>query len=441
MKPMTKTKFGGVWMVLAFAGCNGGGQTISETDASTGSTTEAVSSSSSSDSTGAEPTTTVTTVEGTSGVGPGSTASTDASDTGSTSTSTTTSDDTTEQACPIGEAGCACGDEECVEGLVCADGVCVALGPLLPRAPSPEEFMWQTVQTEFIDDNAVQCTGKVVVAMGDQAVCYLDSDGELKCAGRVFKSAWGPTFTGIGVMDVEQVLLGPTFNNADGNGMCVLAAGQVQCMGRNNNGGLYGTGDKSDVPVLTAWGEVQDITRIATGTFDQICAIDIVGDVYCAGFDYGLMPTLVANGAARLWVDTFGELRTDDPPVWRASAGRSSCQVRAEGLACDEIHGPAGQVVDGGAVDLIQDAQSCWLDDAGKVQCQSGNTVIARFEAMPVLALASNLYTDSMCVVYQDASLACVGSNTAGKLGTGDLDPLVDEQVVRPAGSVHIDCK
>jgi alpha-tubulin suppressor-like RCC1 family protein len=277
--------------------------------------------------------------------------------------------------------------------------------------------------------------------MGDQAVCYVGSDQELKCAGAVFSSVWGPEFTGTGEMNVDQVMIRPTFNAADGNGMCLLADGVVRCMGRNNNNGVYGTGGTADVPTLTLWGTVDDLVRIGTGTWDQICALDSAGDLYCSGYNYGPSPMLQASGISTFWVSTFGDVLTDDGGVWRVSQARAECQLRATGLACGGAdYGPPGEIVDGGTVQgPMFDEAICWLTMAGDVQC-SGAGQIEYFEEGRVLAIGLNYYTDSLCAVYDDGSLWCIGSNDSGKLGTGDYADVIVETEVQPAGSVRIEC-
>jgi hypothetical protein len=353
------------------------------------------------------------------------------------------SDGSTSAAC-AGEVGCDCTmTSECDEGLSCFDDTCQDLGALHPVPPSESQFMWQNVQTEFIYDSGQTCTGMVTVAMGDQATCYVGSDDELRCAGRVFSTTWGTSFTGTGQMGVEQVFIRPTFNSADGNGMCLLTGGVIRCMGRNNNFGVYGTGGQADVAVLTQWGNVGGFVRMGTGTWDQLCAINGSGDVFCAGFDYGPIPAPHAGGATTFWIDPSGVLRVDEPVVWRAASGRTECTIRPPGLDCMGMaFGPPGEVVDGGALEGAAGGPvgpRCWLTSGGDVQC-SGAAQITYFERGRVLALATNSYTDSMCAVYDDGSLWCLGSNDQGKLGTGDMATLLVETEVQTSGSVRVGC-
>jgi alpha-tubulin suppressor-like RCC1 family protein len=62
------------------------------------------------------------------------------------------------------------------------------------------------------------------------------------------------------------------------------------------------------------------------------------------------------------------------------------------------------------------------------------------FTTGTVLAIAGNYYTDSLCAVYNDGSIWCVGSNDQGKLGTGTMTTLQVETMVQPPGSVDTSC-
>lgn len=425
---------------LPLIGCPGGdgGTTEGGSESSTTGTTEATGST-----TSMAPTTTGVDSIGTTSGSTSSTGTTTLETTTTTTTSGTTgtsSGTSTGPICDVGELGCACDGDQCMGDLFCHEGVCVELGVLKPLPPDDVNFMWQNLQTDFIDDQGIPCKGRVTAAIADQATCFVASDGELKCAGRVFQTVWGPTFTGTGVMNADQVTIAPTFNAEDGNGMCVLADGVIQCMGRNNNTGKYGTGATLDVPALTPWGKLTDVVRMGTGTWDQHCALLANGDIHCSGIVDGMMsldPVLKTSGASHFWIDTFGALKVDDAAVFRASQGRTECHVDAAGLSCTGMSfGPAGEVVDGG-IEFINN-HICWLTSGGDVACDLDPTP---FEPGRVLALVINPYTASMCAVYDDASLWCVGPNEQGKLGTGDEAPLGVETEVQPAGSVRIDCK
>jgi hypothetical protein len=340
----------------------------------------------------------------------------------------------------------------CAAQEVCQAGACVDLGPLHPMAPTASESMWQTANNRYVLAGGVTCDAHVTVAVGDQIACYVGADDELRCAGRVFDTDYGPNFVGTGRMNVEQVLLRPTFNAANGNGMCLLEDGNVLCMGRNNNTGVYGTGSTLDVDVLTAWGASCDYTRIATGTFDQMCAWTAGGDVECAGLSFGLSPILADTAADGFWVDTFGNLNVDDPTVWRAQQGRTECTITPAGLSCVGDIVQPGAVVDGGMVgeDFFRPLPYwCALDETGTVTLATP-TPATVFEPGRVLAIAYHRYPEAgpasdappgVCAVYDDGSLWCYGANATGRFGTGAYGDLLVETEVAPPGSVRVDCR
>jgi hypothetical protein len=344
--------------------------------------------------------------------------------------------DSGEPFCPPVEENNLCDNVVCKGKKVCHEGHCKPLHKSIkPVPPTCQTFMWQNLQTDFIDKKGVRCTGRVTAAMGTRAVCYVASDNELKCAGSLFETTWGPNFTGTGVFNADQVMFGES-------NMCVLADGRILCMGSNGTG-MIGTGDTQDVPVLTQWGAVNNIVRMGTGNMEQLCALRLNGDIYCSGGQFGLVPALQASGATRFWIDGFGDLRVDDAAVWRASQGRTKCTVGASGLACDDgTFGAKGQVVDGGYFEGEIDGDDlethCWLSASGTVECEHVPTL---FAASRVLALLTTRNSLSLCAVYDDASLWCIGPNEHGKLGTGDLDPLEVATRVQPSGRVRIDCK
>src|SRR5205814_528462 len=96
-------------------------------------------------------------------------------------------------------------------------------------------------------------------------------------------------------------------------------------------------------PTWTQWGTRSDISELATGTMDQICARYTDGTADCAGlvcgFDDELQhcPTFSSDaarvitdaggGLARIWIDTSGMVHRNDARVFRESNSRSECVV------------------------------------------------------------------------------------------------------------------
>jgi hypothetical protein len=173
-----------------------------------------------------------------------------------------------------------------------------------------------------------------------------------------------------------------------------LSAGLRKVRRADNNGGQYGVGSTSNVANWAQWGNVADLVAVATGTGDSFCALQNDGDVFCAGFDFGLSPALVQSNVEQFFINTFGAVVADDADVWRVSPVRATCQLGASGLVCGgQSYGPPGDIVQGGNV---SDAV-CWLTKDKSVAC-SGNNKNDYFEEGRVLALATgSVYTNSMC--------------------------------------------
>ncbi len=314
---------------------------------------------------------------------------------------------------------------------------------LTPVPPSAGNFGWQGLQTQFKDSSGLTCSGAVTIAMGDQAMCFVAADDSLRCAGVVYMKNFGPRFTATGQTGVDQILLGTTTNITTGNQLCIHKLdGTVLCTGFGN---VVKSAD------FTPWGTLKNLVAIGTGTFDQLCGIDTTGKIYCSGAGISDTPVVQDGGKSHsfFWQDTYGTPRADDPSVLRVSAGRSECQVQASGLHCPfATLGTPGSVVDGSVVESMngdQNREACFLTADGKVTCARRDihgmyTMQPVFTRGTVLSLAANYYTTSMCAVYSDGSLYCVGSNDLGKLGTGDTMALATETMVQPPGSVRINC-
>jgi hypothetical protein len=195
---------------------------------------------------------------------------------------------------------------------------------------------------------------------------------------------------------------------------------------------------------FSQWTARDDIAAIATGTWDQICGITLTGQVYCGGNPggnpaYGNPPVAVgAPGQSSVWVDTSGAAQLSDAAVLRPGESRAECTVRTEGLVCGgSVYGPPnGKVVSGSRSSGSPADFTCWLDSDGSVGCTDG----PRFAPGKVLYLASSFYTDSLCAIYNDGAIWCLGSNQFGKLGTGSAAPLMTETRVAPPGTARVRC-
>jgi hypothetical protein len=317
--------------------------------------------------------------------------------------------------------------------------------------------MWQGLQESFVTAQGVPCRGRVTIAMGDRALCFVAADDSMRCAGKIYKTNYGTTFAATGQTGVDQITLSLTANSEDGNGICIHRTDRtIHCMGSGswtNTHGQFGVGDTAGHETFVQWGGRGGLVALATGTWDQMCALDESGVVLCSGFGFGSTPVAQpGTGHRSLWVTTFGNVSADDGAVLRAGAGRSECQVTATGLTCPRHSIVRSGIVDGNETQPMAEPNFgqdvCALDDRGTVRCDRSSdypveeyTTEQRFSLRPVLALAVNPYTNSLCAVYDDGSLACVGRNDQGKLGSGNTQDLAVETVVAPPGTVRVDCR
>jgi hypothetical protein len=311
------------------------------------------------------------------------------------------------------------------------DRRCVPVAPLAPTVDNP---MYQGTQRDFRTKSGDTCRGRVAASMGTTGFCYLAAEDDVKCSGMIGGVDYGFTPTDTGQTGAEQIML---FFGI-GDGMCITKTDRtVQCMGTNTNA----FGDTLST-TFGPWTARNDFAAIASGTWDQICGITTSGQVYCGGRgdpDFGNPPIAVGEpGQRSLWVDGFGIAQLSDISVLRPAESRTECQVRAHGLDCwGTSFGPTnGTVVSGGQMWTGISPVTCWLDSTGTVGCSIG----PRFAPGKVLFLAANFYSDSMCAIYNDGSIWCIGSNDNGKLGTGNEAPLLTETMVAPPGSARTRC-
>ncbi len=329
----------------------------------------------------------------------------------------------------------ACGsarDHAVAEPDAATDGPPPATLAVAPVAPGAAQPMYQGGQTRFRTSSGALCSGRVAASMAGTAFCYLAADDDVRCAGVIAGIDYGMTPSAIGQPGAVQILL-----MLLDNGMCITRADHtVMCMGTNTN--AFGAGNTSTT--FKRWTAHDDVSAISTGTWDQLCGITQTGQVFCGGApNFGNPPVNIGPAEqTSLWVDITGAARLSDPLVLRPGESHTSCQIRAGGVTCTtgQIFGPANAtVVMGGYVS--SGGGACWLTDDATVTCSYGR----RFAAGKVLYLAASYSSDSLCAIYSDGSVWCIGSNDSGKLGTGNTAPLTTETMVAPPGSARVACE
>lgn len=330
-------------------------------------------------------------------------------------------------------------DEDC-------DGFAIAsCDGFFPMPPNASNFGWQTLQDRFVKEG-VPCHAEVTVAIYDHATCYAGSDDRLYCAGYLFGMDPESPYVDMGLDGPLQILMGPSIAIPFdyGNGVCALLRdGTLMCQGLNELG-QFGLGHSEPVDTFAAWGGRDDILRVATGNFEQICALTTSGEVLCAGDGFGTTPVVVGVGT-KVWVDTDGGVHLDESSIRRVSAPTSECTIDGNGVFdCPMLTVPlqVPDITDGGH----RENEMCYLQATGAVDCIHlvilSKETIPRFQGGSVLALATHHGTSTVCAVYDDGSLWCMGWNNEGQLGfPGPPYNLQVETQVRPPGSVRTACQ
>jgi hypothetical protein len=347
---------------------------------------------------------------------------------------------------------CACGtDSAKLDASSTADGhpdddsKTADAGPTLalrPVAPTIAHSMYQGAQDLFTTQLGTTCHGRVAASMGETGFCYLASDDNVKCAGTIGGVNYGMSFSPVGQTGASQIMVFFGGLSSPSNGMCITKTDHtVQCMGTNTN--AFGVGMTSQ---FSQWTARTDLAAIGSATWDQICGITTAGQVLCGGLGFAIPPiNQGAAGQISFWVDVASGVHLSDTTVLRPGESRTECRVQSTGmvlstgLVCNEQNfGPSdGSVVSGSTTSGDAGIPiECWLTTDGSVTCTTG----PRFAVGKVLYLATNYSTDSLCAIYNDGSVWCLGSNISGKLGTGNTLTLDAETMVAPAGSARIAC-
>jgi hypothetical protein len=316
---------------------------------------------------------------------------------------------------------------------------------------------WQSLQRSYRTAGGTTCNSRVTLGVGDQAVCYEASDDTMKCAGTIYMTGYGSGFTATGRSGVDQILLSGS-GGPGGYVMTHQVDNTVWSMGVDTSG-VFGVGGSGSGTSFMQWGPAtRPIVNIATGTFDQMCALDNIGSVWCTGngqSSFGNTPALqaVGSGHTTVWVNTAGIFTADDSSIVRAGEGRTECTVTSAGLSCSSgTYGTPSAVLMGGKIvgipgvtNLQQSCDgACWLESGQTVQCAYCNNMTpvqkSFFTSVKAISIGTNANSDTVCIVGVDGSVWCIGSNKFGQLGVGNSNPVSTETQVQPPGSAFTAC-
>jgi hypothetical protein len=343
-------------------------------------------------------------------------------------------DDTNPAIYPDAIENCTNGIDDNCDGVT--DQHCTAV---LPLAASADVFQTQGAQEWFQNDLGEPCQGRIVAGLGDQALCYADSTGELYCAGRIFTHDFGSTFVDVGVGDVRQIFITQTVTSATGNAIWVRSGNELLCMGDFNWEGQSGNGTTDPSSDFVPWGDGMAVDAVATGSYDQLCARSLDdGNVYCSGYSYGSTPVVGAFGPIdRYYVDSWARLIANDYTEYRAGDTRVESFVSAVGgwgFWLSETYGTPSHVVSFDVYDLVIPQ---WLEDDGSSYIRYDEDWLPE---KTVLAFVGNAFMLTWCAVVTDGSMWCKGDNPNGLLGLGHEDHVDEPTQVLPPGTFDLSC-
>ncbi len=327
----------------------------------------------------------------------------------------------------------------------------------------------------------------VDLVLGPERTCALLDDGAVRCWG---KEALGYPAGVAPVGDNEHPYEagdvptgGPVREVALTQWVsCFLyEAGNVRCVGSNNNGYL-GYGHTDPVPDTPADGEDVDLgepVQHIAGGYEHVCAILESGAVRCwghaayGGLGYQTFDTTFGDDETPAELDPLeigGAVTSVAGGLWFDCAilGGGNGQVRCWGfnmcgqlgyghtetIGDNEPPGSEGNVM-AGASELTQTSGStCALLDGGTVKCWGcGDEVLgygnssdvgddeeARFALDVELGgVVEHLGGGPKCALMSDHTMRCWGKNDVGQLGTGDREPIGDNEVPVDANQTLLD--
>lgn len=306
----------------------------------------------------------------------------------------------------------------------------------------------------------------VEVAAGRGTTCALETKGTVYCWGKNSLGQLGNGTTGDSASSPTPVTI-PAIHHLSANGfgdhVCAVdMLGFGWCWGANDHGQL-GSNEPVDSSPHPAPSKITDgaadfsgIDRIFVGPMST-CLTKVDGSVYCWGGNDGCQvgdatcdggapvvphPVRVASGLTATSVSIGTNATCAAGKITGTSATSAYCWGRntnddlgtplAQGLfATPQAVAYAGSAPIGFAAGFTH---TCLVDDTKRVYCWGQNQGNAAgladggFATLPfevtgyggeATAIAAGFLTT--CAIVKDGALKCMGSNTSGELGSGDM--------------------
>ncbi len=252
--------------------------------------------------------------------------------------------------------------------------------------------------------------GVTKVATGGGHSCALAGDGTVWCWGANSYGQLGdgnaptPSATPhlvVGVTTATDVIAGPSHTCA------ILAGGTVNCWGRDSQGQLGNDIALVDSPIPVAVAGITTATSLAAGRA-HTCAV-------------------LADGTGRCWGNnSTGELGMGNVTPPQPTPVRVYGLNNATQIATDDTTGRAAFLDETTCALIVDGTVVCWGDgDQGTRGVEPPGDAVAPADPVVNLNGATNpaiqlsAGEDHNCVLRQDTTLNCWGSNTYGQLGDG----------------------
>lgn len=280
----------------------------------------------------------------------------------------------------------------------------------------------------FTPTQVSDITKAVSISAGENHSCAVLSDGTVACwgdntYGQLGNGTRNPTLTPVKVSGINTA----TDVSAGGSHTCALLVdGSVFCWGNNSSGQLGNGTSFTDTPPTPAFSTVPleanltGATSIATAAgANHTCAVITGGTVRCWGDDtFGQIGQpytpigVVASGPVFITFSTFPVPVTDVSTAVGVTAGaRHSCaNLSGGGVQCwgDDSSGQLGNGAFFGPAPVAIDLpNTTWLPVSVK-NLVTATQVDAGFS--------------HTCAHLSNNIIACWGDNSAGQLGTGNLE-------------------